>query len=132
MKSLLLSIALLGTIGASAQQTNKEAMAQLQQKGYIGNFSYQLDELNRINVNYSITPKVPVNEIDLLLHTPEPRPLSLKIVDLSGNTKLEWKPLQELYLHETKVDVSKIPAGKYKYVIMWDNKAAHEIPFEKK
>lgn len=132
MKKLLLSICLLSTVGAFAQQSNKEAVAIMEQKGYFGHFGYQLDEIHNINVNYAITPRVPTNEIQLTLHTPEPRPLSLVIEDMNGNAKLTWKPQQAVYLHETKVDVSALPAGKYKYVIMWADKNAFEIPFEKK
>lgn len=132
MRKIIFTLSLLSSVGVFAQQSNKEAAALLEQKGYFGYFGYQLDEKHNINVNYAFSPKVPTNEIEISLHTPEPRPLSLKIVDLSGTTKLDWKPEQNLYLLKDKIDVSQLPAGRYKYIIMWEDKKVYEIPFEKK
>jgi len=125
---------LVSSHAAPPPTTNLNELARIEQekKGYMGNFTHVLEEKYQINVNYSFTPKVPTNEVEFLLHTPEPRPLSLAIKDANGKVVLQWAPENENYLHEGKLDVSKLKKGKYTYVIMWDGVSSHEIDFEKK
>lgn len=133
MKKLLIALALFAAIPAVAQENeNEKAMRELEKQGYFGNFGYRPDEIHTINVNYSITPRVPTTEVNVVLHTPEPRPLSIVVLNDQGKKVKSWDVQRDEYIKEGTIDVSSLKAGKYKYAILWDGKSAYEIPFEKK
>lgn len=129
-KILIIALLAFGT-SAYAQQSNEEAVAQMESQGYFGNFAYQLDDIHTINVNYSFTPRVPTNNVEFSLHTPEPRPLSLRIINNSGEVVKEWLPKEQVYLKKGSINIANLPKGNYTYQILWDNKLAKEIPFKK-
>lgn len=135
MKKYILSALFIGfcAFSANAQvNENEKAQAELDAKGHFGHFNYRFDEIHTINVNYAVTPKVATEKLNFTLHTPEPRPLSVAIINASGLKVKEWNPTQDSYIKEGEIDVKSLPAGNYKFVILWDKKKAHEIAFEKK
>lgn len=111
---------------------NVKAQMELEKKGYFGHFDYKLDEVHSINVNYSITPKVPSNTVFFSLHTPEDRPLNIVITNTQGKKLVDANFTRNEYIKEGTFDLSKLKAGKYIYLIQWEGKEAFEIPFEKK
>ena len=104
MKKLLsiLSIVLFCGYSANAQsatisKANSDAVNNLD--AIAGNFGYALSATETMNVNYSLSPKNATSTANLMLHTPEPMPLSIKILDESGKTVLSWVPETKVYLY---------------------------------
>lgn len=132
MKKILLIAALLGGFQSFAQNANEAAMNKAATLGYSGSISYKADAVHTYNINYSIMPLAPTKSIDIMLHTPEPRPLSLSVVNNAGKVVANWTPTPDNYVLKGKLDISKLPAGKYTYRILWDGNTAKEISFQKK
>ncbi len=114
------------------ENENVKAQKELEKQGYFGHFGYQLDDVHNINVNYSITPKVPTSIANFNLHTPENRPLNIVVTNTQGKKLVEANFTRNEYIKEGTLDLSNLKAGKYIYLIQWDGKEAFEIPFEKK
>lgn len=132
MKKILLALALFAGVQSFAQNANEEAVNEAAKLGYGGSVGYKPDAVHTYNINYSITPRVPKRSIDIMLHTPEPRPLSLAIVNKAGKVVANWTPTPDNYILKGTLDISKLPAGAYTYRILWDGNTAKEIPFQKK
>lgn len=134
MKKIILVISLL-TLGANSlfaqENENLKAVKEMEKKGFFGNFNYRYDDIHTINVNYSITPRIPTDKVNFTLHTPEARPLSIAIVNNEGVKVRSWTPDVQHYILEGSLDVTTLPKGKYAYIILWDNKEAYRIAFEK-
>ena len=138
MKKLLFifSIVLFCESSANAQsatisKANADAINSFD--GISGNFGYALSATEAMNVNYSLTPKNPTSTANLMLHTPEPMPLSIKIMDESGKTVLSWVPEAKVYLYNKSLNVSSLKAGTYSVNIFMgtDKKSIHQFNFTK-
>jgi hypothetical protein len=118
MKKLftILFLALLLREETSAQSAvvspqNSEAVKNYD--GVAGNFGYAISATETLNVNYSLTPKNPTTIAQLMLHTPNPMPLSAKIMDASGKVVLTWTPETKVYLYNVDLNVSSLKSGTY-------------------
>lgn len=135
MKKILFVLALFASASISAQgieNENIKAKKELEKKGYFGHFDYKLDDIHAVNVNYSITPKVPTSTATFSLHTPEDRPLSIVVTNSQGKQLISGEFSRNEYIKEGTLNLSSLKPGKYIYVIKWEDKEAFEIPFEKK
>ena len=138
MKNLLFAIALLlgysfSVSAQSATVSTQNADAVKNYDGVMGNFSYALSAKESLNVNYSLTPKNPTTVAHLMLHTPDPMPLSAKIMDATGKVVLSWKPEQKVYLYNADLNVSSLTAGTYTVNVFMgtDAKSIHSFNFNK-
>ena len=135
MKKLLFILSLFATAQVSAQEIENEnvkAMKEMAARGYFGGFGYKVDDIHTKQVNYALTPKVPVDEVQVRLHTSVNQPLHLIITTTQGKKVAEAIFSRDEYIKEGVVDVSGLKPGKYVYVIQWGGENAHEVPFEKK
>jgi len=130
----LLFLAFLGSSAPllAQQKTNEQATAEMLALRTSGNFSYKIGENRYVNVNYYFTPAQPGTTVDFVLHTANPRPLSLKVTNTAGKVVAEWKPAEPKYRYTGQLDISKLKPGKYNYNIYWESNLAHTIPFTKK
>ncbi|GEM_PF-1883630 len=131
----ILTLAIVGCLSSTAfaqGTTNDEVIAHQKTLGYSGHFNHKLGENRSVNVNYSFTPLNPTTEVNFVLHTPTPRPLSFTITDAAGKVVAEFKPEEHKYMEKGTLDVSNLKAGKYEYKIYWDKELAYKIPFTKK
>lgn len=101
--------------------------------GIRGNFGYALSSTESLNVNYSLTPKNPTSIAHLMLHTPDPMPLSANITNASGKVVLSWTPQEKVYLYNTDLNVSSLSAGVYTVNVYMgtENKSIHSFSFSK-
>ena len=138
MKKLLsfLSIVLFFGYSANAQsatisKANADAINNLD--AIVGKFGYALSSTETMNVNYSLSPKNPSTTANLMLHTPNPMPLSAKIMDESGKVVLSWTPDTKVYLYQTSLNISSLKAGIYTVNIFMgtDKKSIHQFNFTK-
>lgn len=138
MKNLLLIFAVLVGCGfnAAAQTStvstqNSDAVKNYD--GVLGNFTYALSSTESLNVNYSLTPKNPTSTVHLMLHTPDPMPLSAKIMDASGKVVLSWTPESKVYLYNVDLNISGLTSGKYTVNVFMgtDSKSIHSFSFSK-
>lgn len=138
MKKLLLisSFVLACSISALAQsatisKANADAISNLD--AVAGNFGYALSATETMNVNYSLSPKNPSTTANLMLHTPEPMPLSAKILDATGKVVLSWKPDSKVYLYQTSLNISSLKPGIYSVNIYMgeDKNSIHQFNFTK-
>lgn len=116
MRALIcLAFYILGLIGIayaqSALNPNEEYLKN--QDALTGRFELPLNERERMNVNYSLSPKNPSSEALFLLHTPTPMPLTANVTDASGKVVYTWKPEQQVYMYNVRWDLSKLKPGKY-------------------
>lgn len=133
MKSILIAgLVALSTPAFCQENANQKAIEHQKTLGYFGNFSHKIGENRSVNVNYSFAPLIPTTEVNFMLHTPTPRPLSFVITDASGKLVASYKPTENKYLEQGTLDVSALKAGKYEYKIYWDKELAYKIPFTKK
>ena len=131
----LITLAIAGCFSTAAVaqgMTNEEAIAHQKTLGYSGYFNHKIGENRSVSVSYSFAPLTPTTEVNFVLHTPTPRPLSLTITDASGKVVAQFKPEENKYLEKGTLDVSGLKAGKYEYKIYWDKELAYKIPFTKK
>lgn len=138
MKNLLFIFAVLigCSLNASAQTStvstqNSDAVKSYD--GVRGNFNYALSATEQLNVNYSITPKNPTTVAHLMLHTPNPMPLSAKIMNAAGKVVLTWTPDSKVYLYNADLNVSSLEAGTYTVNLYMgsDSKSIHNFSFSK-
>jgi hypothetical protein len=133
---LIVVIALGFNIDSTAQSAtiskpNADAIANLD--AVAGSFGYALSATETLNVNYSLSPKNPSTTANLMLHTPNPMPLSAKIMDQSGKIVLSWTPSSKVYLYQTSLNVSSLKAGVYSVNLYMgeDKKSIHQFTFTK-
>ena len=138
MKKLLLasSFVLVCNFSASAQsatisKANADAVAAVD--AVAGSFGYALSVTETLNVNYSLSPKNPTTTANLMLHTPDPMPLSAKIMDASGKVVLSWTPTNKVYLYQSSLNTSSLKAGVYSVNLYMgtDKKSIHQFTFTK-
>jgi hypothetical protein len=133
---LIVVIALGFNIDSTAQSAtiskpNADAITNLD--AVAGSFGYALSATETLNVNYSLSPKNPSTTANLMLHTPNPMPLSAKIMDQSGKIVLSWTPSSKVYLYQTSLNVSSLKAGVYSVNLYMgeDKKSIHQFTFTK-
>ena len=116
---------------ATISKANADAINNLD--AIAGNFGYALSATETMNVNYSLTPKNPTSTANLMLHTPDPMPLSVKILDESGKTVLSWVPETKVYLYNKSLNLASLKAGTYTVNIFMgaDKKSIHQFNFTK-
>ena len=138
MKKLftILFLALGFSASSSAQSATVSAQnadAVKNYDGVSGNFGYALSASETLNVNYALTPKSPVNTAHLMLHTPNPMPLSAKIMDASGKVVLTWTPETKVYLYNVDLNVSSLKTGTYTVNLYMgtDSKSIYNFSFNK-
>jgi len=113
-KAILYAVMLCGAASASAQTTvspNEAYNKSLDMTG--GRFEYKLNEREAVNVNYSLSPKHPVDIAQFSLHTPDPMPFRADIVNASGKVVFNWKPETQVYLYNASWNLSKLGKGEY-------------------
>ncbi len=133
MKSLLVAgLVALATPAFCQENANQKAIENAKALGYGGSFTHKIGDNRSVNVNYSFGPLVPTTEVNFMLYTPTPRPLSFVITDASGKVVAQFKPEQNKDIERGTLDVSNLKAGKYEYKIYWDKEVAYKIPFTKK
>lgn len=133
MKSLLVAgLVALATPAFCQENANQKAIEHAKTLGYAGSFTHKIGDNRSVNVNYSFSPLVPTTEVNFMLHTPTPRPLSFLITDASGKVVAQFKPEQNKDIEKGTLDVSNLKAGKYEYKIYWDKEVAYKISFTKK
>jgi hypothetical protein len=138
MKKMLLvsSLALVCSFASTAQsatisKANADAVTNLD--AVAGSFGYALSATETLNVNYSLSPKNPTTTANLMLHTPDPMPLSAKIMDASGKVVLSWTPTNKVYLYQSSLNTSSLKAGVYSVNLYMgsDKKSIHQFTFTK-
>lgn len=138
MKKLLFAIVVTLGFGfqSSAQsgtiaKPNADAIANYD--GVRGNFGYPMSATETLNVNYELTPKYPTTTANLMLHTPDPMPLSAKIMDASGKVVLSWTPSTKVYLYNATLNTASLASGIYTVNIYMgtDPKSIHQFTFTK-
>jgi hypothetical protein len=138
MKNLLLTL-LFGfsfSVGATAQSSSvssQNADAVRNYDGIMGHFDYVLNSRETMNVNYALTPKNLVNTAHLMLHTPDPMPLSAKIMDAAGKVVLTWVPETKVYLYNTELNIASLASGVYTvhFYMGTDSKSIYNFNFNK-
>jgi hypothetical protein len=133
---LIVVIALGFNIDSTAQsatisKANADAVAAVD--AVAGSFGYALSATETLNVNYSLSPKNPTTTANLMLHTPDPMPLSAKIMDASGKVVLSWTPTNKVYLYQSSLNTSSLKAGVYSVNLYMgtDKKSIHQFTFTK-
>ena len=116
---------------ATISKANADAINNLD--AIVGKFGYALSSTETMNVNYSLSPKTPSTTANLMLHTPNPMPLSAKIMDESGKVVLSWSPETKVYLYQTSLNISSLKVGIYTLNIYMgeDKKSIHQFNFTK-
>ena len=127
MKKLFVTFAIvlgLGTVSkAQSAVVNANEEAVKNYDGVRGNFLYPLNDREKVNVNYDLTPKHPTSVAHVTIHTPNPMPFSANITDAAGKVVHTWKPESQVYLYKADWNIEKLPAGKYNVnLFMGDNK----------
>ncbi len=117
----------------SFAQTSSSLNTVKEFDGVGGHFLYQLNEREKVNVNYSLTPKNPSNTAHFMIHTPSPMPFRANILDASGKKVFSWKPQQQVYLYNADWDISSLKKGNYTVQIFLGDepKSIYEINFMK-
>jgi hypothetical protein len=118
MKNLLLTLLCglsfsLESIAQSSSVSSQNEDVVSSYDGITGRFEYPLNASERLNINYTLTPKKPTTVAHLMLHTPDPMPLSAKILDENAQVVLTWTPETKTYLYQTDLNVSSLPIGSY-------------------
>ena len=133
----ILSIACFLSVTVEAQpavtaNANEEAVKNYDGTG--GHFEYALNDRERINVNYALTPRYPATIAHFMIHTPDPMPFSAVIVDATGKTVYRWKPEQKVYLYHADWNISGLKSGSYTVKVFLENepKSVFEFRFSKK
>ena len=137
MKKIInILLIVIGSISAQAQSkaasnANEEAVKNYD--GTAGHFEYALNSRERVNVNYALTPRNPVNVAHFMIHTPDPMPFSATIVDAAGKTVYNWKPEQKVYLYNADWNVAALKCGSYTVKVFLENepKSIYEFQFSK-
>ncbi|MES2477950.1 MAG: hypothetical protein V4561_02610 [Bacteroidota bacterium] len=138
MKNLIFIFALVigCSLNSSAQTStistqNSDAVKNYD--GVRGNFDYALSATERLNVNYSLTPKNPSTVAHLMLHTPDPMPLSAKIMNAAGKVVMTWTPDTKVYLYNADLNIASLEAGTYTVNVYMgsDSKSIHNFSFSK-
>lgn len=135
MKKILFVLALFATGTASAQTVENEnlkAQREMEAKGYFGHAEYKMDKIHSYNINYTITPKVPTTKVNIQLSTSVEQPIGIYIANSQGKKMATMDVSESGHIKTGEINVSKLKAGKYNYVIHWDNDIVVEIPFVKK
>lgn len=116
---------------ATISKANADAVTNLD--AVAGSFGYALSATETLNVNYSLSPKNPTTTANLMLHTPDPMPLSAKVMDASGKVVLSWIPANKVYLYQATLNVSPLKSGVYSVNLYMgtDKKSIHQFTFTK-
>jgi outer membrane lipoprotein-sorting protein len=116
---------------ATISKANADAVNNLD--AVAGSFGYALSATETLNVNYSLSPKNPTTTANLMLHTPDPMPLSAKVMDASGKVVLSWTPANKVYLYQATLNVSPLKSGVYSVNLYMgtDKKSIHQFTFTK-
>jgi outer membrane lipoprotein-sorting protein len=116
---------------ATISKANADAVTNLD--AVAGSFGYALSATETLNVNYSLSPKNPTTTANLMLHTPDPMPLSAKVMDASGKVVLSWTPANKVYLYQATLNVSPLKSGVYSVNLYMgtDKKSIHQFTFTK-
>jgi hypothetical protein len=86
----------------------------------------------QINVNYVLQNAPFINSVKLLLNTPDPMGMSVKLYDNGGTLVGTWVPQQAGSNYEHDFDISNLKPAKYRMDIYGqDNKKIHSISFVK-
>ena len=134
MKKIILLVLIFINSQVQAQSNDDQVDGSAIQTQIIsGSFRHWLG-LDSVNVNYLFNPKVVTQGlVKLTLHTPTAQPLWLFVSDRSGNKILEWKPQENVYLHNAQIDLSTLPSGEYQYHICFGKElSVKRISFIKK
>jgi len=132
MRNILLLAAVLTCIQVHAQQQSVTGRVGGSKTAIAGSFRYWTG-IDSVNVNYALSPVQPDKTLNIILHTPEPRPLWVYISDAAGRKVQEWKPAQPYYMLETTLNIAQLAPGDYVCHICWANDLnANTIPFQKK
>jgi len=136
-KNFLLLTAVVGLSLAAKAKTSAIAPANAE---YIkamdvtaGRFEYKLNEREAVNVNYSLSPKHPVDKAQFSLHTPDPMPFWANVTNASGKVVYTWKPENKVYLYNAAWDLSGLKAGDYTVNIYLDGQknSVYKFSFSK-
>jgi hypothetical protein len=87
----------------------------------------------QINVNYVMSPAPFTDKLNLTLNTPDPVKFRAEVVNAQNKVVTHWGAEQRSHLHETTIDISKLPAGQYRVNVYWEKSEdlLYSIPFEK-
>jgi len=85
-----------------------------------------------INVNYCLFPAPFFDVVKINLNTPDPMPMSIKIVSANGQTKFAWKPEQVSYRYDQQFNIQSLAPGLY-HMDIYDanNNKMYSVPFSK-
>ncbi|MBS1689801.1 MAG: hypothetical protein JSS96_13820 [Bacteroidetes bacterium] len=131
MKKLLILLALFATYTTQAQSRNQN----YDPSRVTGQFFIKQTTakgVEKINVNYYLSPAPFTKVLNFSLNTPQPRMLSAKITNSSGRTVLTWKPQAKDYRYETEFNIATLQPGNYN-VNVYDAGGVklYSIPFSK-
>jgi len=126
-KLFLLAFAILCMVQLQAQNQTHNP--------YAGNFDvikHTSKGTEGINVNFVLQPAPFINALHIDLNTPNAMAMSVKIVDVTGATVMNWLPAQVSNVYEHQFDISNLRPGMYKLEILGDaNSKLHTVNFEK-
>lgn len=138
MKQLFLIFALFAgaatsSFAQSSKPVNQNEEAVKNFDGTGGRFEFALNERERVNVSYALTPKKPTATARFMIHTPMSTAFSAAIVDASGKTVYNWKPQDVAYAYDVNWNLSALAKGEYTVKIFLNNKAesVNEFTFSK-
>lgn len=134
MKKLLVVLALSGffTNVANAQTIRQSATDPTHVAGHFDVIKMTSKGEEHINVNYALFPAPFYDVVKMNLNTPDPMPMSIKIVNANGQTKLTWKPDHVSYRYDQQFNIQALPAGLYHVDIYdADNNKMYSVPFSK-
>jgi len=113
---------------ASPSSPNEEYVKKID--ATMGHFDYKLNERETMNVNYSLSPKTPVNKATFSIQTPDAMPFWANVTNAAGKVVYTWKPEQKVYLYHADWDLSKLSAGEYNVNIYMDGKKSSIYQFK--
>ena len=129
MKKLLLSLVF---ISFCIAQVSAQKQTNDPNTGHFDVIKNTAKGEEHINVNYVLQPAPFTNVLNLHLNTPDPMGMSVKIVNESGVTVMNWMPEKVNYTYSHLFDISNLKVGKYHVDVYGDDgKKLHSIVFQK-
>lgn len=89
--------------------------------------------IERINVNYNLSPVPFINNLNFVLGTAAQVTFSIDITDASGKKVTQWRSSEKSYGHSAQLEITRLQPGNYNFNIYYNSDPAlvHSVPFTK-
>lgn len=139
MKKIIFSLLLVAASATYSQAQSAVISDQNQAAiknydGINGSVSYVISPTERMNINYSLSPKNPSTEARFTLSTADATYFAAIVRNESGKVVLKWKAEQIRDAYILNWDLSKFKAGNYTidiYTADNDSKSVKQLTFTK-